>query len=95
MPTEPMASAQMTMSMEPMMSAMRTMVAQEIKSALEDIKSQVFLLSQKGAPRIIDLDAIEWTPTETTAAQDELNIEPGELKNMIAEIINNQLQGGI
>jgi len=92
-PMEPMMTATRTASM--LETIVKVEMPEEFKQALEDIKSQVFLLSQKGAPRIIDLDAIEWTPTETTAAQDELNIEPGELKNMIAEIINNQLQGGI
>jgi hypothetical protein len=53
------------------------------------------LLSQKDAPKIIDLDAIEYTPLQKDATQDELNIEPEVLKNMIAEIISNNLQGGI
>lgn len=68
---------------------------EEIKSALDEIKSQVLLLSQKDAPKIIDLDAIEYTPLHKDATQDELSIEPEVLKNMIKEILNNELQGGI
>jgi hypothetical protein len=68
---------------------------EEIKTALEEIKAQVLLLSQKDAPKIIDLDAIEYTPLQKDAPQDELNIEPEVLKNMIKEIISNNLQGGI
>ncbi len=74
--------------------AVKVELSEEFKQALEEIKSQVLLLSQKGAPKDIDLDAIEWTPAKKDVAQDELNIEPGELKTMIAEIIQEQLQGG-
>jgi len=68
---------------------------EEIKTALEEIKAQVLLLSQKDAPKAIDLDAIEYTPLQKDAPQFELDIEPEVLKNMIAEIISNNLQGGI
>ena len=70
-------------------------LSEELKDALDEIKSQVLLLSQKDAPKIIDLDAIEYTPLKKDAPQDELNIEPEVLKNMIKEIISNNLQGGI
>ncbi len=89
---------------EPMMTAARTAptteatikveLSDELKQALEEIKSQVLLLSQKDADKDIGLDAIEWTPAKKDATQDELNIEPGELKTMIAEIIQEQLKGG-
>lgn len=82
----------------------------EQKQALDDFKSQVLLLlSQKGtggtdplnpdaskadSSKDIGLEAIEFPKSQSNAAQVELNIEPGELKNMIAEIINQQLKGG-
>lgn len=98
-------SAQATMPIKPMKSAMRTLdssklsmkieLSEELKTVLDEIKSQVLLLSQKDAPKIIDLEAIEYTPLQKTALQDELNIEPEVLKNMIKEIISNNLQGGI
>jgi len=102
--TMPMESGDM-----PMMTAMRTAsadklsvkieITDELKQALEEIKSQVLLLSQKqdsqDADKDIDLDAIELPVATKDPAQDELNIEPGELKNMIVQIIKEQLQGGI
>ena len=67
----------------------------EIKQALEEIKSQVLLLSQKEAPKEINLDAIEYIPpAHKDAAHDELLIKPEELKNMICGIIEDQLKGG-
>jgi len=81
--------------MEPMKSAMRTVNNEELKTVLDEIKSQVLLLCQKDAPKDINLDAIEYTPLQKDAAQDELNIEPEVLKNMIKEIISNNLQGVI
>jgi len=95
-----------TMPPEPMMSAGKTVpnieatikveLSEEFKRAFEEIKSQMSLLIPKDAPEVeIDLDAIEYVPTPKSAAKDELNIELGVLKNMIAEIINEQLQGGI
>jgi hypothetical protein len=71
----------------------------EIKQALEDIKSQVLLLSpkpnQKDANEDINLDAIEFPKVEKDAAQNELDIKPEELKEIIKEIINNQIKGGM
>ena len=76
----------------PMISAMRTAELDEIKQALEDIKSQVLLLSQKDAPKEINLDAIEYTPpAKKDAVNDELKIEPEELKNLIADIVKEQI----
>jgi hypothetical protein len=89
---------------EPMMTAARTAPAteatikvelpEEFKQVLEEIKAQVLLLSQKDAPKDIDLDAIELPKPTKDADLDELDIEPGELKTMIAEIIKEQLKGG-
>lgn len=72
---------------------------EEIKIALEEIKSQVLLLCQKSVPedanKDINLDAIEFPKAEKDAAQNELNIKPEELKQLITETIKNQLNGGI
>ncbi len=62
--------------------------------------SKHYILSQKtekqDANKVeIDLDAIELPKAKKDPAEIELNIEPGELKNMIAQIIKEQLQGGI
>jgi hypothetical protein len=70
-------------------------LSEELKDALDEIKSQVLLLSQKDAPKAIDLDAIEYTPLQKDAPKFKLDIEPEVLKNMIKEIISNNLQGGI
>lgn len=72
---------------------------EEIKQALDEIKSQVLLLcpkpEQKDANKVdIDLDAIEFPKVEKDAAQNELEIKPEELKQLIIETINNQIKGG-
>ena len=72
---------------------------EEIKTALEKIESQVLLLCQKSvtedANKDINLDAIEFPKATKDAAQNELNIKPEELKQLITETIKNQLNGGI
>lgn len=71
---------------------------EEIKTALEEIKFQVLLLSQKSIPddanEDINLDAIEFQKTENDADNNELNIKPEELKQLITEILNTQIKGG-
>lgn len=74
-------------------------ISDDFKQALEEIKSQVFLLSQKlekqniknDANKEIDLDAIEFVEVEKDVATDELTIEPNELKNMIEQVIKEEL----
>ena len=66
----------------------------EVKQALEEIKSQVLLLCPKDANKDINLDAIEFPKAEKHAAHNELGIKPEELKQLITEIINNQIKGG-
>lgn len=79
--------------MMPNMSAYRTMIAQEIKSAFNDIKSQIIFLTPKDVSKEIDLDAIEYTPTQKSSTEVELNIEPGALKKMIEDLIDKTLEG--
>jgi len=99
-------TSQMTMSMNPMMSGTRTVplmettikieLSEEFKRAFDEIKNQMSLLIPKVATKgEINLDAIEYIPNPKYAAKDELNIEPGMLKNMMIEIISQQLKGGI
>ena len=92
MPDEPMMTATRTAPVAE--ATIKVELPDEFKQALEEIKTQVLLLSQKGAPKDIDLDAIEWTPATKDAETDELDIEPGELKAMIAQIVQEQLKGG-
>jgi len=82
----------------------------EMKQALAEIKSQVLILCEKtdikiianeifdlqkkDANKDINLDAIEFPKPEKDAAQDKLEIKPEELKQLITEIINNQIKGG-
>ena len=73
----------------------KTNEIEEIKQALAEIKSQVLILrEQKDATEVIDLDSIEFPKAEKDAAQNELEIKPEELKQLITEIINNQIEGG-
>ncbi len=84
--------------------AIKVELSEEFKKALEEIKSQVLLLSQKSTEepknpdaakdQEIDLDAIELPAPKKDPADIELNIEPGELKNMIQETVKNLIQGG-
>ncbi len=68
-------------------------LSDELKNAFAEIKS---LINQNAASKDIDLDAIELPSPEKDPASIELNIEPGELKTMISEIVNDQLrQGGL
>ena len=69
--------------------------------ALEEIKTQVLFLSQKlsetdqkkeASEDEINLDAIEFVPTEKNAASDELEIEPGELKELIGNLLDERLK---
>lgn len=95
MEEEPMMTAETTMPMmEPMMSAMRTAIADELKQALDEMKSQVSLLLQKDAPKVIDLDAIEFPKATKDPEQIQLSIEPEELKRLIRETTQNLIQGG-
>jgi len=60
----------------------------EIKQALAEIKSQVLLLlPKKDASEDINLDAIEFPKNEKNAANDELQIKPEELKQLIKELL--------
>jgi len=98
---EPMITAERTAPINVMTAKIE--MSEEFKQALEDLKAQVLLLSQKmtaepekpDANKVeIDLDAIELPKIAKDPAEIELNIEPGELKNMIAETVKNLIQGG-
>lgn len=67
---------------------------EEVKIALEEIKSQVLLLCQKDANEDINLDAIEFPKAEKDAAHNELEIKPEELKELVKQIIKEQIKGG-
>ena len=63
----------------------------EMKQALAEIKSQVLILCEKtkktDANEDINLDAIEFPKNEKNAANDELQIKPEELKQLIKELL--------
>jgi hypothetical protein len=64
---------------------------------MEAIAKEMYRLQiqiQKDAPKDINLDAIELPKVAKDPADIELDIEPGELKTMIQEIVKNSIQGG-
>jgi len=52
------------------------------------------LLSKKNNEDEINLDSIELPMAEKNAALDELDIKPEELKEIIKQVIENELKGG-
>ena len=66
-------------------------MSDEIKKAFEDMQSQIVLLSKKNNEDEINLDSIEFINDEKNAAQDELDIKPDELKALIKEVIQNEI----
>ncbi len=101
----PMDSAQMTAQMTtPGMGAAMTIgMSDELKQAFADLTAKVTSLAERATPpstpkaksEEIDLDAIESPKATPNAADIELNIEPGELKRLIAETTQEIIRGGI
>lgn len=69
-------------------------MSDEIKKEFENIRSEMSLLSKKNNEDEINLDSIELSKAEKDAEQDELDIEPEGIKEMIKQIIENELKGG-
>ena len=66
-------------------------MSDEIKKAFKDMQSQIVLLSKKNNEDEINLDSIEFIKDEKNAEQDELDIKPDELKALIKEVIQNEI----
>lgn len=66
----------------------------DLQEEIKNIKHEISLLSKKNNEDEINLDSIEISKTEKNAEHDELDIKPEELKEMIKQIIENELKGG-
>lgn len=73
---------------------------ESFKTSIEEIKTLVNSLKpiekeeDNDANKDVDLDAIESPTAEKDAEQDELDIEPEEIKNLVQSILEQQLKGG-
>jgi len=66
-------------------------MSEEMKQAFKKLQSEIDLLSKKNNEDEIDLDSIEFIKDEKNVEQDELDIKPDELKTLIKEAIQNEI----
>ena len=66
----------------------------DLQEEIKNIKSEISLLSQKNNEDEINLDSIEIPKAEKDVEQFELDIKPEELKEIVKQIIENELKGG-